>query len=206
MNFQNMTLREFLDKTASSSPTPGGGGISAMTGAAAAALLEMVLSLTAGKKGYDSVQEEVTAKKIQIQAIREALLEDIDRDAAAFGSLMEAFRLPKETEEEKLRRTEVMEQGFIQAAVVPLEIGARISALLSLGLWIIKKGNQNAVTDGIIGTLQAHTAVQSAFYNTKINLPYIKNERIRQELTEKMAQIEKECAIKMEEFQRMQEQ
>lgn len=195
MKGQEQSIKAFLEATSSSSPTPGGGSIAAMTGAAAAALLEMVLSLTMGKKGYEEIQEKVKAEKLAIEQIREEALLDIDRDMAAFSHLMTVMAMPKEGAKEKAKRAQLLEEAFIQAATIPLETGERIAALLPKGIWIIEKGNKNAVTDGWIGTLQAYTSVQSAFYNTKINLPYIKNEEKRQELKERMQRIEEACRI-----------
>ena len=96
-----LKVSEMLDKTASSDPVPGGGSIAALSAAVAASLAEMVANLTLGKKGYEAVEEEMKAVAEKMRPLREKLTKDIDRDADSYNTVFSAFKLPKQTEEEK---------------------------------------------------------------------------------------------------------
>jgi len=200
-----MHIKEFLNKTASNDPVPGGGSIAALSGAISAALTEMVANLTVGKKKYVEVEEEM--KKIQKEAekYRAEFVQDIDRDSDAFNEVMAAFKLPKETDEEKAVRREAIQQGTKKASLVPLQVAKEAFKMMEIIEMVVVKGNQNAVTDGAVAAMMARTAVLSALYNVKINLGSIKDTdfvtRISkevQELETKVEKVEKEILSKVE--------
>ncbi|WP_105617167.1 cyclodeaminase/cyclohydrolase family protein [Vallitalea okinawensis] len=184
------TVKEFLDETASNNPVPGGGSIAAESGATAAALVEMVANLTIGKKKYVEVEEEMKVAAKLAKKFRETLLEDIDRDAKAFDEVMKAFKMAKETDEEKAVRREAIQEATKEAANVPLEVAKKAYEVMDLAEFVVKKGNKNAVTDGAVAAMLARTAVLSALYNVKINLGSIKDEAYVAQVTKEVEKLE----------------
>ena len=156
MGIEDLSVREFLDQTASSAPVPGGGSIAAVTAASAAALIEMVINLTIDKKGYEEVQGRMISMKSQLPSLRKLYLQAADADAAAFSSLMETLRRPKE-----------------EAAEVPLTLGQDIFPLLTMARQVVEHGNIWAVTDGVIAAMNARAAMRAAFYSVRVNLQSI---------------------------------
>jgi len=198
------TVKEFLEETASKSPVPGGGSIAALSAATAAALTEMVANLTIGKKGYEDLQEEVKEVLKRATSFRNSFIEDIDRDAKSFNKVMDAFKLPKENDEEKEKRKIAIQEGLKNAASVPLEIAKEAYKMMEIIEKVVEKGNKNAVTDGAVAAMMARTSVLSALYNVKINLGSIKDKefvemlaREVEELEEKINQLEKNILAKV---------
>ncbi|MBF8982917.1 cyclodeaminase/cyclohydrolase family protein [Lutibacter sp. B2] len=186
----NMNIKDFLDKTASSDPVPGGGSVAALSAAVAGALTEMVAGLTIGKKKYVEVEEEM--KEVQKAALefRNKFVDDIDRDSDAFNEVMAAFKLPKETDEEKEKRKEAIQEGTKKASLVPLDVAKDAFKIMEIIEKVVVKGNQNAVTDGAVAAMMARTAVLSALYNVKINLGSIKDEAFVAKLTKEVQELE----------------
>ncbi len=171
----NMNIVDFLEKTASSDPVPGGGSISALSAAAAASLTEMVANLTIGKEDYAAVEEEMKAISNKAFNYRDKLVKDIDKDSDAYKQVLEAFKLPKGSEEEKNHRKQAIQEGLKNATSVPLSVAKDAFKIMELAENVIKKGNKNAATDGAVAAMMARTAVLSALYNVKINLSSIKD-------------------------------
>ena len=197
---KNMTIQEFAMQTASNEPVPGGGSISALAGSLAAALTEMVAGLTIGKKKYADVEEEMKAAVEPMKAVCAQLLDDIKRDSESFDQYMQALTLPKETEEEKEARTEAMQNGLKAAVEVPLSVAKAACGILPYAETMVVKGNRTAVTDALVATMMARTAVLGAGFNVKINLESIKDQeyvdRIGKEVKKKKKQaIEQEKKI-----------
>jgi len=160
----------FLDDLASDQPTPGGGSAAAFSAAEAAALTAMVGRVSQGKKKYESVEAEAKEIVAKSEALREQLTQAIKEDAAAFDHLMSAFKLPKETEEEKAARTLAIHEASIKAAQAPLETARMSLDVLGLADRIAQIGNLNAITDaGTAGAL-SRAAVSAAGANVRINL------------------------------------
>lgn len=194
---KNMTIEAFAAQTASSDPVPGGGSISALAGALAAALSEMVAGLTLGKKKYADVQEEMAECIPAMKGLCEQLLNDIRRDSESFDLYMQALTLPKETEEEKAARKAAMQNGLKEAVKVPLSVAkAAITVLPAAGL-MATKGNKTAVTDALVATMMARTAVLGALFNVKINLASIEDTAFVEEISAEVTVLEKE-AVSME--------
>lgn len=196
MNLVEQRVIDFVAATASKEPTPGGGAIAALTGATGAALAEMVVNLTFGKKGYEEVQSEMEELQTKAEAIRNRMLELSQADADVFNIFMNALGLPKNTDEEKAARTAAIQQAYKDAAMVPFEIGELANQIFDLAELASRKGNQNLITDGIIAAINARAAVKSAFLNVRINLSGIKDESFVAELTSKMYAIEKDLDVK----------
>ena len=188
---KNMTVEQFAMQTASNEPVPGGGSISALAGALAAALTEMVAGLTIGKKKYAEVEEEMKKAVAPMHEICEHLLDDIKRDSESFGLYMQALTLPKETEEEKAARTKAMQDGLKAAVAVPLSVAKRAYEVMPYAEVMVTKGNKTAVTDALVATMMARTAVLGALFNVKINLESIKDEAFVEETAKEVAVIEK---------------
>lgn len=187
---KDMTIKEFIYETASDSPAPGGGSIAALSAASAAALIEMVANLTIGKKGYEESEEEMKELKGVAAEYKEKFINYIDEDSDSFNKIMDAFKMPKNTEEEKKARTKVIQEGFKGAATVPLNVAKDAFELLALAEKVVEKGNQNAVTDGAVAAMSARTAVHSALYNVKINLGSIKDEEFVNATKKKIEELE----------------
>ncbi|HQI42493.1 MAG TPA: cyclodeaminase/cyclohydrolase family protein [Dysgonamonadaceae bacterium] len=200
MNLQDLTLKQFLEKTANNEPVPGGGSISALHGAIAAALTEMLANITIGKKNYSAVEETMKLNATKASALRTEFLTDIDRDAEAYNLVFQAFRLPKDTDEQKVLRSEKIQEATKVAALVPMEVAERAFELLDLISETTRKGNKNAITDGCVAMMTCRTAVLGALLNVRINLASIKDERFVKELSEKCNRIENETLRKEQEL------
>ena len=194
----DLTIKEFLAKTASDTPVPGGGSGAALSAAVAAGLVEMVANLTIGKKGFEDVEAEMRKIAKLAAGLKEKLTGDIDQDSEAFNQVMAAFRLPKDTPEQRHVRSEAVQRGLKQAARVPLGVARDASKVIELAAKVVEKGNKNAVTDGAVGALMARTAVQGALLNVKINLSFIKDDDFVGEISKQVKQIEDDSMIKVE--------
>ncbi|WP_101696591.1 cyclodeaminase/cyclohydrolase family protein [Clostridium minihomine] len=190
MEMKNMTLEVFCATTASNEPAPGGGSVSALAGALAASLAEMVAQLTIGKKGYEDVSEEMTLLVPQAAALRAELLDEITRDSTSFNAYMDALGLPKETEEEKAVRRQAMQDALKEAAEVPLSVAKTAAKIMPIASVLVKKGNSNAVTDGLVAAMMTRTAVLGALLNVKINLGSIKDDTYVAKMKETIREIE----------------
>ncbi len=194
---KNMTIDEFAQIVASDSPVPGGGSIAALCGALSAALAEMVANLTVGKKKYADSKEEMTDIISKASALRDKLLNYIEEDSLAYNKVMEAYKLPKETEQEKSLRLSEIEEGLKIAASVPLKVAETSFEILPLAQAVVLRGNSNSVTDALVGAMMARTGVLSAVLNIRINLDSIKDSEFVKVLKEKADFLEVET-IKFE--------
>ena len=187
----DLTIKGFLAETAGSAPVPGGGSISALNGAIATALTEMVANLTIGKKKYADVEGQMRTIATEAALIRERLIRDIDRDSEAYDRVFAAFKLPKDTEEEKAERSRVIQDATKEAAMVPMQVAEEIASVMETIIYVAHKGNRNAVTDACVAMMCARTAILGALLNVRINLTSIKDEKFVKEMTEEADMIEK---------------
>ena len=164
-----MDLRKFASETASESPAPGGGSISAYVGALGAALGGMVANLSSHKRGWDHRWEEFSDWAEKAQAIQERFLFLVDEDTRAFNAIMEAFGLPKSNEEEKAARSRAIQDATKHAIEVPFEVMKAAHGLLPVLDAMVKEGNPNSISDAGVGMLCARAAVQGAWMNVRIN-------------------------------------
>jgi formiminotetrahydrofolate cyclodeaminase len=186
MALADLSLKEFLVKTASKSPVPGGGSMAALSAAIAASLSEMVANLTIGKRGFEAVEAEMREIAKNAVRYRKKLVKDIERDSNAFNDVMAAFKLPNDTEQEQNKRKRAIQEALKNASLVPLDVAKDAFKIIELAEKIVKRGNKNAVTDAAVAAMMARTAVLSALYNVKINLSSIKDmgfvEKVREEI------------------------
>lgn len=185
----NMTLREFANETASESPAPGGGSISAYVGSLGAALTGMVANLSAGKRGWEDKLEQMSAIAEKSQALKDQLLKDVDEDTRSFDGVMAAFALPKNTDEEKKARTAAIQAATLYATQVPLQVMKTAYQVLPLAELMVAEGNPNSVTDAAVGALCARTAIQGALLNVKINASGLKDRTIAEAILQEAASL-----------------
>lgn len=177
---ENMGIREFLDELSSGSPTPGGGAASALVGSIAAALSSMVANLTIGKKKYVNVESEMKEVVFRAKDLRDNLLKLMDDDVVVFNKIMDAYRLPKNNEEELSIRKMKIEEASKNACEVPLKTAKLCLEVINLASVVIEKGNKNAVSDGICSAYFADAALNDALMNVKINLKNISDEKFKE--------------------------
>jgi formiminotetrahydrofolate cyclodeaminase len=185
-----LKITEFLSRTASSDPVPGGGSVSALGAAMAAALSEMVASTTIGRKGFETYEKEMLEIVQQARNLRTKLVEDIDRDSDAYSQVLAALRLANDTEEHKNERSQAIQDGLKQAALIPLGVAKDASELLDLAGKAVARGYKNAVTDAAVAAMMARTAVLGALLNVKINLKSIKDPSFVKDVAGQVQEIE----------------
>lgn len=193
---KNMTIVDLAEATASNSPVPGGGSIAAVCGTLSGALAEMVANVTIGKDQYASVEGEMLAVAEKAIGLRESLVEDIQKDNDAYALVIEAYKLPRETKEEKAIRTIAIQNAMKLAAEIPLEVARKAYSVMFLSEQVIKKGNTNARTDGLVSLMLARTAVLAALLNVKINLDAIKDRAYVLQLSAEVKELEEKCQTK----------
>lgn len=196
MNLQDLTIKEFLAKTYGKDPVPGGGSVSALCGSLAASLAEMVTALTVGRKKYADVEEEMLKYAPQMEAARRKFLDFIDEDANAYQVVFDAFKLPKETEEEKKVRNEAIQKATLEAAMVPLRVAETAVGIMDAIFQIGSKGNRNAVTDACVAMMCARTAAFGAILNVRINLSGLNDRDKAQELENRCMALHDEAEVK----------
>ena len=160
----------FLASVASSSPVPGGGSVAAHAGALAAALAQMVAGLTVGKKKYAAVDVEMKDIAQSAAALGNELSALVKRDADAYATVSEAYKLPKEPADAAAKRSEAVTKALLGAAEVPIETATAAVEVGKLALAVAERGNSNAVTDAGVAALLAHAAAKGAAYNVRVNV------------------------------------
>lgn len=169
------SVREFVTELASDSAAPGGGSASALAGCLGAALTTMVCNLSLDESKFEDFLSEIQAIRKQASALLEKLTCAVDEDAAAFNEVMDAYKLPKATDEEKKSRLATIQQSMKKAALLPLGVAGECLEVLKLAGRILPIGNSNAASDAAVSGLMAYAAIQGALYNVKINLGFIKD-------------------------------
>lgn len=175
MNLQDLTIKDFLAKTAGSDPVPGGGSIAALCGTLAAALAEMVTGLTIGRKKYADVQAEMEAIAPRMAEARAKFLDYIDKDAQAYDAVFSAFKMPKDTDEQREARAAAIETTTLYAATVPMAVASLAVEIMPGIAEIAEKGNKNAITDACVAMMTARTAALGAILNVRINIAGLSN-------------------------------
>ncbi len=195
--YADQTIRHFLAETAANTPVPGGGSISALNGALAAALAEMVANLTIGKKKYAEYEGQMKAIAVEAAAIRKRFTAFIDDDSQAYEQVFAAYKLPKETEEQVAVRNKEIQEAMKLAARVPMRVAEEAEEVMESIIYIAHKGNQNAVTDACVAMMAARTCVLGALLNVRINLSSIDDPVFVERMKAKADRIEAE-AIRIE--------
>lgn len=169
------SLKDFSDVLASDSPAPGGGSVAALSGSLGADLVSMVCNLSIGKKDYVEWQSQLEEALKKSRDLSSELLERVDLDTQAFNGVMKAFKMPKETEDQKQQRKEAIQKGFSEAVQSPLAIAHGCLEVLKVAESLLGKSNTNAVSDLGVSSQQAYAGLEGAVMNVKINLPSIKD-------------------------------
>jgi len=192
----DFNLREFTNELSVDSPAPGGGSTAALCGALSASLSSMVSNLTVGKKEYENVQKDVKELAVNAQSLKDEFLRDVDLDTLAFNKLMEAYRLPKKTEELKKERAQAVEEALKEATLVPFGVLEKSIEALNLAREIALKGNKNSLSDAGVAGLTAQAAAEGAYYNIKINLPNLQDNEFKSKIKKQAASLKKK-AVKL---------
>jgi len=187
------SVREFVNELASDSAAPGGGSAAALAGCLGAALTTMVCNLSLDESKFQAALPEIQAIRGQASALLEKLTRAVDEDAAAFNEVMDAYKLPKATDEEKKTRLATIQQAMKKAALLPLGVAGDCLIALKLAGRILPIGNANAASDAAVSGLMAYAAVHSALYNVKINLGFIKDADFCQDTRTRIAEISNEA-------------
>ena len=177
----NMTLTQFANETASESPAPGGGSISAYIAALGVSLGTMVANLSSHKKGWDEQWETFSNWAAKGQALKEELLKLVDKDTAAFNKIMDAFGLPKNTDEEKTIRAKAIQDATLFATEVPYITMQKAFEGFEICKAMVEIGNPNSITDAGVGVLSIRSAIYGAYLNVKINASGLKDKTIGQQ-------------------------
>jgi glutamate formiminotransferase/formiminotetrahydrofolate cyclodeaminase len=200
----DMTCKDFANETASESPAPGGGSIAAYMGSLAASLGTMVANLSSHKPGWDDRWEEFSVIAEKGQELKDTLLHLVDEDTNSFNKIMNAFSLPKKTDEDKKKRTEAIQEATKYAIEVPFETLKTSFETFDICKKMIEIGNPNSITDGAVGILCAKAACVGAFMNMKINCKSLNDKKFvedvlkqAQTLVDKATSIEKEYTEKV---------
>jgi glutamate formiminotransferase/formiminotetrahydrofolate cyclodeaminase len=193
----SMTLSDFADETASESPAPGGGSISAYVGVLGVSLGTMVANLSSHKKGWDAQWNYFSDWAQKGQELKKEMLQLVDDDTLAFNKIMESFSLPKGSDEEKKLRTEAIQDATKYAILTPLKVMKHAYKSMELMKEMVEKGNPNSVTDAAVGALCARTAVIGAFMNVRINAPGLNDKEFIQKVIAEGQKIQ-DNAIKLE--------
>lgn len=189
----NMKMTAFANETASESPAPGGGSVSAYVGALGISLGTMVANLSSHKKGWDERWEEFGNWAEKGQAIKDELLKLVDEDTHSFNLIMQAMALPKSTEDEKAVRKNEIQKATKYAIEVPFDVMQLSFDSMTVIKAMAEQGNPNSVTDACVGALCARTAVLGAFMNVKINASGYDDKTFVNEILSKGKEIEKKA-------------
>ena len=200
MKLVELDVLKFLDVVDSNSPAPGGGSVSALASSLGASLARMVAHLSFGKKNYEALADDVKAKFVanfdELLKIKNELNDLIDRDSEAYNTVMAAYKLPKETDEEKATRSVEIQKSLKYAIQTPYDIVVLSGKAISLLGEILANGNQNAITDIGVGTMLLMVGLEGGILNVKVNLSSIKDaeyvEKITKEIYDIKATAEKE--------------
>ncbi|HLW36464.1 MAG TPA: glutamate formimidoyltransferase [Chthoniobacterales bacterium] len=184
-----MNLREFCNETLSDSPAPGGGSVAALMGALGASLGGMVANLSAGKRGWDDKLQFFSDWAVKAQKLKDELLFLVDEDTNAFNKVMDAFGLPKGSDEEKKARSAAIESATKYAAEIPLKVMETSSKSYELLAEMAEKGNPASVSDVGVGALATRACVDGAALNVRINLAQLKDEKVKSDLSKKVEKL-----------------
>ncbi|MCK8816545.1 cyclodeaminase/cyclohydrolase family protein [Natroniella sulfidigena] len=186
-------IGQFMDDFASDKPAPGGGSAAALSGALAAAATCMVGSLTVGKEDYADVQDEMEELIETTTALKEDYLDLVNQDIEVFNAYMDALKMPKETSEEKEKRSEALKEASKKATEVPFAMAKKSIGILEQALFAAKNGNTHAVSDAGVGAIEAWAALEAAELNVNINLAAMNDEDYVAEKRAEMKELKEEA-------------
>lgn len=204
---KKLSLEDFANDLLSNSPAPGGGSVAALSSTLAASLAGMVFNLTVGKKIYIAYDDEIKTKIdrgiTEASNMKNEFLALMDEDTAAFNEVMAAYKLPKETEEEKELRSASIQEAYKKATLVPLKVAEKTMDIFTLLETAVQYGNANAISDAGVGALIALTGLEAAILNVRINIPNIKDNEFVNKVSEKCNELVKNATLKKENILRL---
>ena len=176
MKLVDMTVKDYLDLLKSDAPAPGGGSVSALSAAQGVGLVAMVADLTIGREKYAEYEQVCKEAKEEALKLYEALVAAIDEDTEAFNKVSAAYKMPKDTDEQKAARSAAIRKANVGATQVPYETIKLCLAGLKVTETMVGKSNPNAASDLGVAALNLMAGIRGAWLNVKINLPGIKDE------------------------------
>ena len=200
--YRSEGLEVYVQDAASGKPAPGGGSVSGLVGALAAAMSEMAANFTVGKKKFAAVDEQVRDCLGKLEAARERLLERMQADVEAYSSVGAAYAMPRETDEEKKQRREAIQHALKAAAEVPLDVVRNCDQVAGISACLVEVANPNLITDVAVSAILAEAACASARVNVEINLKYIEDAELVARVSAEVEQISRrtrECRQKVSE-------
>jgi glutamate formiminotransferase/formiminotetrahydrofolate cyclodeaminase len=191
----DLTIKGFMEETASESPAPGGGSVSSYIGAVGMALGTMVANLSSHKRGWDDRWEEFSVWAEKGKEIQNALLRLVDEDTASFNRILEAMGLPKKSDEEKAARHAAIQEATRYATLVPFKVMETAFSGFEIIKAMVEKGNPNSITDAGVGALSLRTCIRGAFLNVQINAAGIDDKEFVSDLMGKGRKINEESLL-----------
>jgi glutamate formiminotransferase/formiminotetrahydrofolate cyclodeaminase len=171
-------VHDFVNETASESPAPGGGSVSALSAALGVALGSMVANLSADKRGWEDKLSVFSEWAERAQSIKKELIYLVDEDTNAFNKIMESFQLPKNTDDEKSIRSAAIESASVYATEIPLKTMKVAYSSIEILKYMVEHGNPNSITDAGVGLLCIKTAVRGAYFNVMVNAKGLKDKEL----------------------------
>lgn len=199
---EQMTIEEYLQALSSKAPVPGGGGTSALGGALGIALAGMVESLTMGKKRYAQYEEDIRRLHTQSQSLQEEFRAFIGRDAEAFEPLSRAYRMPKETREQREEREQAVESAVVEAARVPMEIARKAADSIQVLEELLEKGSVLALSDTGAAAAFLRASLSGAVLNVYINTKQMKDREMAQEMNREAMRLQEEGCKRLDRIYR----
>jgi glutamate formiminotransferase/formiminotetrahydrofolate cyclodeaminase len=201
-----LKVNTFVNEVSRESPAPGGGSIAALAGSLGAALTSMVSNLSIGKRGTETIEEELKPIADEAQTLKDLLLIAVDEDTNAFNQYMEACRLPARNEKEKQQKTEAIQMGLKAAVAVPLNTAKISDQVIDLAAVAVEKGNINSVTDAGVGAHIAFTGVKGGIFNVLINLKDIRDKNYIETMIKDCTELESKAKQKLDKVMKMVEE
>ncbi|WP_291633425.1 cyclodeaminase/cyclohydrolase family protein [Clostridium sp.] len=198
------TVKEFIEELGSNSPAPGGGSVAALGASLGSALGAMVFNLTVGKKVYNeySANDKMKIDESLVECLKyqDKFLELMNKDTEDFLILMSAFKLPKETGDEKKLRSVKIQEGYQKALEVPMSVAEEAYKIYDYVEVAAKLGNKNAISDAGVSALMLQASIESAILNVKINLSSIKDETYKGDINSRCNELIKQGRLKRDEI------
>ncbi len=188
------SIDEFLERLAGADPTPGGGSAAAIMGAMGAALVSMVCNVSIGKQGCESFEPELRALLGESEALRRRLAAMVAEDVAAFDGLMGAYKLAKNSDEDKARRADAIQASLRRATEVPLDCARTCAQVIGLARRAAELGYRHVISDAGVGVAAADSALRSAALNVYINAPALKDRGFAKQSVEEVERLSKASA------------
>lgn len=196
----NESIIDYLNILSSDKPSPGAGSVAALNGALGVSLMQMVINLSIGKKELKSCEKILKEKNNQAEIYKRFFLNAIDEDCSAYPKVLNAYKLSKNTEEEKKIRYEKIQEAYKYATNIPFNIGKKAFEFLNIIDELIVYSNKNVITDAYAAVIELEACIEAAFINVDINLKFIEDKSFRLEIEEEIKSIKEGSKTKSEEI------